>query len=84
MKRTETKIENVNTLVCTCCILHNICERLNDPVNPQSLKDTLKEMEEARPNQPAHTTTPEELSGPAVRAALVDYFAAHPELGLRQ
>ncbi|CAN7981050.1 unnamed protein product, partial [Ixodes pacificus] len=74
MKRTETKIENVNTLVRTCCILHNICERLNDPVDPQSLKDTLKEIEKARPNQPAHTTTVEELSGPAVRAALVDYF----------
>ncbi|CAN7975793.1 unnamed protein product [Ixodes persulcatus] len=79
MKRTETKIENVNSVVRACCILHNVCERFNDPVDPQRLKD----IEEMRANQPVCTTEAEEDSGPSVRAALVNYFAAHPELGLR-
>ncbi|CAN7945902.1 unnamed protein product [Ixodes hexagonus] len=83
MKRTETKIENLNSVVRASCILHNVCERFNDPVDPQTLRDTLKDIEEARANQPVCTTSAEESSGPAVRAALVNYFAAHPELGFR-
>lgn len=67
----ECDIENVNNIIRACCVLHNICEQLNDLCRVTSLDDVINE--DRRRPQPVCTTRQVELSGVAVRNA----FAKH-------
>lgn len=74
-KGLESDIESVNTIVRACCVLHNICEQLNDRCEKNWL-DTVQSDDKNRP-QPVRFTSVEEPSGVEVRNALAKYFSAN-------
>ncbi|KAG0441425.1 hypothetical protein HPB47_015952 [Ixodes persulcatus] len=57
----ESDIESVNTIVRACCVLHNICEQLNDRCE-KSWLDTVQNDDRSRP-QPVRFSRVEEPSG---------------------
>lgn len=78
LKRMEVRIDNVNAVVRACCILHNVCETLNDSADKQWIQDARKVEEDDKLEQPSRKTTAKTDSGTAVRTALVAYFGANP------
>ncbi|KAM7289360.1 protein ANTAGONIST OF LIKE HETEROCHROMATIN PROTEIN 1 [Ixodes scapularis] len=74
-KGLESDIDSVNNIVRACCVLHNICEQLNDGCD-KSWLDTVRSDDKSRP-QPVRFSSREEPSGVAVRDALAKYFAAN-------
>lgn len=83
MKRMEAKIENVNSIVQACCILHNVCEQLNDTVDLQWNEEAEEVCLRARNVQPQFNSTVQTSSGAAVRNALVKYFEDYPHIAHR-
>lgn len=73
LKGLECNIVNVKKVIRCCCILHNICEELNDRCDTNWL-DALH-AEDRRP-QPLCTSSQVEPSGVAVRNALAKHLAA--------
>ena len=40
LKQNEAVIERMNSVVATCCVLHNICEMFSEEFDPELLKET--------------------------------------------
>ncbi|KAM7306559.1 protein ANTAGONIST OF LIKE HETEROCHROMATIN PROTEIN 1 [Ixodes scapularis] len=78
LKRMEVRIDNVYTVVRACCILHNVCETLNDSADKQWIQDARKVEDDDKLEQPSRKTKAKTDSGTAVRTALVAYFGANP------
>ncbi|XP_040072845.1 putative nuclease HARBI1 [Ixodes scapularis] len=77
-KRMEQRMENVNAVVRACCILHNVCETLNDRADQQWVTEALKIGEDAKQEQPSLSSLSATDRGDTLRAALVSYFEANP------
>lgn len=73
-KGLECDIDNVNIIVRTACVLHNICEDMSDHCDSSWL-EAARADDERRP-QPVRTSNREEPSGVAVRNALAKHLAA--------
>jgi len=66
-------VENVPTVVCACCTLHNICKIHGDAFNDEWLEDandTAISSEE--------DSSTEGRNDESTRDALVHYFTTHP------
>ncbi|KAH9374809.1 hypothetical protein HPB48_020610 [Haemaphysalis longicornis] len=70
----ECDIDNVNIIVDTACVLHNICEAMSDHFDASWVKAS-REDDERRP-QPVCTSNREEPSGVVVLNALAKHLAA--------
>lgn len=68
LKRNDSDIAKVPQIVIACCILHNICEEMKDPINPQWL-DNVEEQDVHVPQQGR------EPRGQEIGDALVNFFA---------
>ena len=71
-KQNDMSVDNVPTVVCACCILHNICQIHKENFNDEWLDDVdpSASMEE--------TSSTVGGSGESTREALVQYFSANP------
>ncbi|XP_042146331.1 uncharacterized protein LOC121835863 [Ixodes scapularis] len=56
LKRMEVRIDNANAVVQACCILHNVCETLNDSAEKQWVQDARKVEEVDKLEQSSHKT----------------------------
>ncbi|XP_049268088.1 uncharacterized protein LOC125757050 [Rhipicephalus sanguineus] len=68
----ECDIDNVNSIIRACCVLHNICEQLNDRCDVLWV-DAVTNEDRRRP-QPVCTTRRVEPSCVAVRNALAEHL----------
>ena len=72
LKRNDTFIEDMPTVISACCVLHNICEVHRDHFNREWLQDIA-----AEPSQPTALSMPIAIanvsSATAIREALCDY-----------
>ena len=72
LKRNDTFIEDMPTVISACCVLHNICEVHRDHFNREWLQDIA-----AEPSQPTALLMPIAIanvsSATAIREALCDY-----------
>ncbi|KAM7308472.1 protein ANTAGONIST OF LIKE HETEROCHROMATIN PROTEIN 1 [Ixodes scapularis] len=78
LKRKEVRVDNVNAVVRAHCILHNVCETLNDGADKQWTQDARKVEVDDKLEQPSRKTKAKTDKGTAVRTALVAYFGANP------
>ncbi|KAJ8018434.1 Protein ANTAGONIST OF LIKE HETEROCHROMATIN PROTEIN 1 [Holothuria leucospilota] len=70
LKRNDSDISKIPTLVFACCILHNICEEMGDPINPVWLEE-----HEAVGRVAFAANNNRHPGGEAIRRTLVQYFA---------
>ncbi|KAJ8048455.1 Protein ALP1-like [Holothuria leucospilota] len=68
LKRNDSDILKIPKIVMACCILHNICEEMKDPINSQWL-DNVEVRGIRAPQQER------EPRGEQIREALVNFFA---------
>nr|XP_055057244.1 uncharacterized protein LOC129441619 [Misgurnus anguillicaudatus] len=69
MKRYDCQIDNINTIISACCVLHNFCESNDEEFDDRDLR--VHEDFESRECNPLNSNT---MSG-AYRDALCSYFA---------
>lgn len=74
LKGLECDITNVNAVIRTCCVVHNICDELSDCCDANWLDEACTR-EQGLP-QPSCTSNRTEPSGVAVRNALASYLAS--------
>lgn len=72
-KGLEVDIDNVNRIIRACCVLHNICEELQDQCDITWMEDVVRQ-DTSRP-QPVCRSRREEPLGVAVRDALAKHFS---------
>lgn len=71
MKRNDTNVSFMPTLVTACCILHNLCEIHGDSFDDNWLEaDPLADASSAT----STTAVPPANAAVAIRQALCDYF----------
>ncbi|CAN7946620.1 unnamed protein product, partial [Ixodes hexagonus] len=75
LQNLECDIDNVNGIIRSCCVLHNICEQLNDRCDVSWI-EAVRDAERSLP-QPVHTSIREEPSGVAVRNALARHLVSN-------
>ncbi|XP_077497472.1 uncharacterized protein LOC144108065 [Amblyomma americanum] len=78
MKRMECKLPTAMRAIKAACVLHNICEALNDPIEQQWVQE-VHEFDSLYA-QPVHNTTEASSHGNEVRAALATYFSKKESL----
>lgn len=78
MKRMECKLPTAKRAIRAACVLHNICEALNDPVEQQWMQEAHEF--DALYAQPVHSTDTASGHGREVRAALATYFKKKGQL----
>lgn len=74
-KGPENDIPNVRRIIRACCVLHNICEELNDRCDTNWI-ECARSNDESRP-QPQHTTNRSEPAAEEVRDALAAFLAGN-------
>ncbi|KAH6945500.1 hypothetical protein HPB50_008790 [Hyalomma asiaticum] len=74
LKGLECDITNVNAVIRACCVIHNICEELNDSCDATWL-DEVHSREQGFPH-PLCTSSRVEASGVSVRNALASYLVS--------
>ena len=72
MKRNDTDVKFMPTLITACCILHNMCETRGDSFEEEWTIDILQD--NGTINSGA-SSNPGQSSGSSIRNALCDYFA---------
>lgn len=83
-KQNDMFIENVSTIVASCCVLHNICQLHGDSFNSEWLNDlnNSKEPQESNNNEEPHKSSFHDNSSPkngkTIRNTLITYFKDNP------
>ena len=72
-KGLEVNIDNVNSIIKACCILHNVCKENNDTVNRSWMVEMNQMVKKPQPQRSSSSKT-QDPSGTAIRLALMNHF----------
>uniref|UniRef100_A0A0K8WAV4 DDE Tnp4 domain-containing protein n=1 Tax=Bactrocera latifrons TaxID=174628 RepID=A0A0K8WAV4_BACLA len=69
----EVNLKNVNLVIKSCCIIHNICNNRNDTVNMQWIQQANAGNSGRQPHR-AHIDRQEIICGIEIRQAIMTHF----------